>query len=64
MAIVTITVEEDGNAQFEVSGATGAACKELTRPLEEALGVVTNDVKKPEFYQSVKQSNIATQGGK
>ena len=40
---VTIEIDQQGTAKISVNGVCGAACKELTRPLEQALGVVTSD---------------------
>lgn len=35
---IEIFIEKDGRVRIEVHGAKGAACLELTRPLEAALG--------------------------
>ena len=58
---VEITVEEDGTTKIEVKGCTGRQCADLTRDLERALGTVTADVKKPEYFQQQKQTQQAKQ---
>lgn len=42
-ASVTIEIDQQGQAKISVNGVCGASCKELTRPLEQALGSVTAD---------------------
>jgi len=40
-----------GKATIETSGFQGISCLSETAELEAALGVTTDDQKKPEFYQ-------------
>jgi hypothetical protein len=53
---IEVTVAADGGTKVEVKGCAGKQCGELTKALEAALGTVTQDVKKPEFYQPAKQT--------
>lgn len=53
----TITVViENGSAKIETDGFVGKACADATAALEQAMGVVTDEVKKPEFHQREVQS--------
>ncbi len=46
-----ITIERDGKVQIHVQGVDGTSCLELTKELEEALGVVTAQEKTGEYYK-------------
>lgn len=48
---IDITITPDGEVKLTVKGVPGDQCLELTRALEEALGVVTDRQKTSEFYQ-------------
>ena len=45
-----------GELQISVIGMSGPGCKELTRPIEEGLGTVTDDQPTEEFYQQTDES--------
>ena len=48
---------EDGQATIEMEGFVGKSCDEVYKALE-GMGVVTDDVKKPEYHQQeVQQTN-------
>ena len=48
---ITVTIDETGNVTFDVAGATGSGCKQLTEALEKAMGGgVVSVEKKPEFH--------------
>jgi hypothetical protein len=47
-----IEITPDGEVKLTVKGAAGDACLDLTRQLEEELGVVVDRQKTSEFYQS------------
>lgn len=49
---VIVIIGNDGHAKIEVQGCRGPSCGNLTRDLERALGLVTSDVKTPEFLQA------------
>jgi len=50
-----ISIGPDGTIEFEVKGVKGADCLELTRELEEALGVVKSRTNTSEFYQQAEE---------
>ena len=47
---VTVTIDENGNAQFHVEGCPGAGCKELTSKLESAVGLTVDDKPTSEMH--------------
>lgn len=49
---IEVIVAPSGEIQIEAVGFKGADCERATRFLEEALGVVGNRVKKPEYHQA------------
>ena len=44
------TIRQDGYVTEEVIGAIGSECQEITKSLEEKLGVVETRKHKTEFY--------------
>ncbi len=48
---IEVTVSPTGELKIDAVGFKGADCEKATRYLEEALGVVGQKVKKPEFHQ-------------
>jgi len=58
-AKINVTIDEKGNPTIEVVGYTGKGCKEITKDIEAALGVVTETTEKPEFYRQ-EQKNVAS----
>ena len=50
---IKFTIKQDGTVTEEVIGAVGNECENLTRNIEEKLGVVQRVEHKPEYYQSV-----------
>lgn len=49
---IEIEITPDGEITFKVKGAPGEQCLELTRELEEELGLVVSREKTSEFYQA------------
>ncbi len=47
---VEVIVSPNGEIQIDALGFKGANCERATRYLEEALGVIDNRVKKPEYH--------------
>jgi len=47
---VIITVAQDGATEIEVKGVKGRGCKDLTRGLEDSLGLVTADRLTSEYH--------------
>jgi hypothetical protein len=48
---ITFTIAPDGTVSFEVEGVKGPDCLELTKGIEEELGVVTARDKTSEYYE-------------
>jgi hypothetical protein len=53
---IEITVTPAGEIRIEAKAFQGADCEQATRFMEEALGVVTQRTKKPEYYQRSRQA--------
>ena len=53
---IDITIDDDGNVTFMVKGVKGKKCLEITKDLEEALGIVRSREKTQEFYQTETQA--------
>ena len=50
---IKFAIKQDGTVTEEVTGAVGNECENLTRNIEEKLGVVQTVEHKPEYYQSL-----------
>ena len=48
---IKFTIRQDGTVTEEVMGVVGSDCENLTRNIEERLGVVERVEHKPEYYQ-------------
>ena len=48
---IKFTVRQDGTVTEEVMGVVGNECENLTKRIEERLGVVERVEHKPEYYQ-------------
>ena len=55
---IEVVVSPQGDIVIEAVGFKGTDCEQATRFLEEALGVLTNKSRKPEYHQA---STRATQ---
>jgi hypothetical protein len=53
---IEIDIDDNGNVTFQVKGAKGKKCLEITKDLEEALGIVKSREKTAEFYQTETQA--------
>lgn len=51
MKTIEITFAGDGKFKIEAIGFKGKGCEQATADFEKALGAVTSDSKKPEYYQ-------------
>lgn len=49
MKQITVTVDPDGNCTIDKTGFKGKSCA-AEKAIEEALGQVKSDSKKPEFF--------------
>ncbi len=52
-----ISINSEGDVSINVIGAKGKKCLDLTKDLEELLGVVTQRETKPQFYENENSSN-------
>jgi hypothetical protein len=50
MSKIEVIVSPQGEVTVETTGFKGKSCQDATRQLEQALGVVAGEQKKPEFY--------------
>lgn len=59
MKEMILDIKPDGTMILTVNGVSGPACKEFTKPIEDALGVVTDSQPTAEYFEtetlSVKQ---------
>lgn len=51
MESVEITIDKQGKVVVEVNGCVGTGCKAITEGIEKALGTVTGDDLKQEYYK-------------
>ena len=47
---IEVIVSPNGEIQIDALGFTGTDCEQATRYLEQALGVIDNRVKKPDYH--------------
>ena len=45
-----ITIDKEGNVQIKVIGGDGSSCVELTKDLEQALGIVVDRSLTEDYY--------------
>ena len=57
-AAITVSFDEQGNPTVSVNGASGRDCLELSRPVEQALGL--SDVKRTETRDMRLRKGTAT----
>ena len=48
---IKFTIKQDGTVTEEVIGVVGNECENLTKNIEEKLGVVQRVERKPEYYE-------------
>ena len=51
MKTIEITVDPQGGTRVETKGFTGPSCRDASRLLERALGLVESDMPTAEMYQ-------------
>ncbi len=61
MRSVEITVNPQGMSRVETKGFTGPACREASRPYEEALGATTAERLTAAFHQAEEPGPRLTQ---
>jgi hypothetical protein len=59
--VIEVTVSSKGDATVETKGYSGSDCLQASKFLEETLGVVVNDQKLHEYFQSSSIQQEATQ---
>ena len=60
---IEIIIATNGELQIDAVGFKGPDCEKATKFLEQALGVVGEKRKKPEYHQSAKKTNQQRLGG-
>jgi hypothetical protein len=60
---IEIIIGVGGEIQIDAVGFKGPECEKATRFLEDALGVVGQKTKKPEYHQSAKGRTQQRIGG-
>ena len=60
---IEIIIGTTGGIQIDAVGFKGPDCEKATQFLEDALGVVSKKVKKPEYHQRSKTRNQQKVGG-
>ena len=58
-----ITISENGEVGINVLGAKGKNCMDITKDLEDALGLVTNREMKSSYYEQEDDNRIRRQTG-
>ena len=59
---IEITVSPEGAVSIKTTGFTGNSCKDATRELERALGVISKETLLPEFHLHQAPQNRLSQG--
>lgn len=57
-----IEISSDGTVKINVQSAKGTSCLDITKDLEESLGIVIEREKKSSFYESDDRDQIKIQG--
>jgi hypothetical protein len=60
---IEVLVSPKGETTIQTKGFAGAACREASRFLEQALGAGTSERLTAEFYQSEPARQVAREGG-
>lgn len=58
-----ISINAEGEVSINVIGAKGKKCLDLTKDIEEALGIVTERETKPQFYEQDTDTSIFSYTG-
>lgn len=59
-----ISISNTGEVTVNVIGAKGKSCMDMTKELEESLGIITSLEKKSEFYQQDQIESAIVYGGR
>jgi len=58
MEKVKVIIDKNGQVKIETEGFKGKSCLDATKELEELLGLVVEDKKKPEYYQNTVNARL------
>lgn len=58
-----ITIDAEGNVSIKVVGGDGSTCVELTKELEEALGLVDKRTFTAEYYEEQVETDVQVEQG-
>jgi Protein of unknown function (DUF2997) len=61
--IVTVDIDEEGNASSEAAGFKGVGCVKALKLLSDALGKVKSETLKPDYYDSTGSKGTVSAGG-
>jgi len=53
--IIEVTVSPTGETTVQTKGYAGADCLQASKFLEQSLGLIVNETKTTEFYQTTEQ---------
>ena len=59
---IEITVSPEGATSIKTTGFSGSSCKDATRDLERALGVVGREHLQPEYFNRTSTGEQLRQG--
>ena len=59
MKIIELIVDPQGQTKLQTKGFAGAACRQASRALEQALGLVQSDQATAELYQTAVSEQAA-----
>jgi len=59
---IEITVSSEGAVSIKTSGFTGSSCRDATKAIEKAMGVVGTESLLPEFHTGTQASERLRQG--
>ena len=59
---IEITVSSEGAVSIKTSGFTGSSCRDATKAIERAMGVVGKESLLPEFHAGTQASERLRQG--
>jgi hypothetical protein len=60
--LITIEIDESGNATSEAAGFKGVGCTKALKLLSDALGKVKSETLKPEYYDGAGQNGTVSAG--
>ena len=60
---IEVIIGPSGELQIDAVGFKGPDCEQATKFLEQALGVVGQKRKKPEYHQQARKTNQQRLGG-